>query len=272
MTAETLTRVGGFVTVLGLMAFWEALVPRRRLRTSKISRWVANISMVVLDTILVRALFAAGAVGAAVLAAERGWGLLNGLSWPFWLEWILAVIALDFVLYLQHVMFHAVPLLWRFHMMHHSDLDCDVTTGVRFHPVEVLPSMFIKLGAVVLLGASALAVVSFEVLLNATSMFNHGNVRMPAGLDRVLRSIVVTPDMHRVHHSTDPRETNRNFGFNLPWWDRVFGTYTAQPAKGHEGMTIGLEHVRDPTRLTFIGMLILPFVGKPGNYPLSRQI
>jgi sterol desaturase/sphingolipid hydroxylase (fatty acid hydroxylase superfamily) len=271
VTTEVLIRLSAFVAVLGLMASWEVLAPRRRLTTSKVRRWVANLSVVALDAVVVRLLFAAGAVGAAMLASERDWGLLNSQSWPLWLEVVVAVVALDFVLYLQHVMFHAVPLFWRFHMMHHADLDCDVTTGLRFHPVEVALSMGIKLASVVLLGASPVAVLSFEVLLNATSMFNHSNVRMPAAVDRFIRWIVVTPDMHRIHHSINPRETNSNFGFNLPWWDRVLGTYRAEPAQGHEGITLGLEQFRDPVRLMFIGMLALPFVGAPGNYPLSRE-
>jgi sterol desaturase/sphingolipid hydroxylase (fatty acid hydroxylase superfamily) len=271
MNAEALVRLAAFVGVLGLMATWEVLAPRRKLTSAKLGRWVANLGIVVLDTVLVRTLFAAGALGAAMIAAEHGWGVLNRLDWPSWLEAALAVVGLDFVLYLQHVMFHAAPTLWRLHMMHHTDLDCDVTTGVRFHPVEVMLSMVIKLAAVVLLGASVAAVVSFEILLNATSMFNHSNVRMPAALDRVLRWVVVTPDMHRVHHSIDPRETNRNFGFNLPWWDRLLATYLREPAQGHEAMTIGLEQFRDRTRLNFLGILLLPFVGDPGRYPLGRQ-
>jgi sterol desaturase/sphingolipid hydroxylase (fatty acid hydroxylase superfamily) len=184
---------------------------------------------------------------------------------------VLAIVALDFVLYLQHVMFHSIPLLWRFHMMHHADLDCDVTTGLRFHPVEVALSMVIKLAPVAIVGASPAAVVSFEVLLNVTSMFNHSNVQIPTTIDRFLRWIVVTPDMHRIHHSINPLQTNRDFGFNLPWWDRVLGTYLAQPAQGHKAMTLGLEQFRDPARLNFTGILVLPFVGEPGHYPLGRQ-
>jgi sterol desaturase/sphingolipid hydroxylase (fatty acid hydroxylase superfamily) len=270
MKVEVLLRLLAFSGVLGLMASWELWSPRRRLTMSKTRRWVANLSVVVLDTLVVRLLFAAGAVGMALVSADHGWGLLNNLAWPGWLEGVVAVVALDFVLYLQHVMFHAVPAFWRVHMMHHADLDCDVTTGVRFHPVEVVVSMVIKLAAVVVLGPSATAVLSFELLLNATSMFNHSNVRMPAAMDRVLRWIVVTPDMHRIHHSIDPRETNRNFGFNLPWWDRVLGTYVRDPAQGHDVMPLGLEQFRDPGRLNLFGILVLPFVGKPGRYPLGR--
>lgn len=271
MTTEVLIRLSGFVIVFCLMASWEMFSPRRRLATSKARRWFANLSVVVLNTLLIRLLFAASAVGAASMAAERNLGLLNALSWPIWLEGILAVIAFDLALYLQHVMFHAVPSFWRFHMMHHADLDCDVTTGVRFHPVEVMLSTFIKLAAIAILGPSPQAVLAFEVLLNATSMFNHGNVRMPISVDRVLRWLIVTPDMHRVHHSIRPRETNTNFGFNLPWWDRLLGTYRTQPADSHEAMTLGLEQFRDPARLTLTGILLLPFVGATGDYPLSHD-
>lgn len=271
MPTDLIVRISAFLAILGLMASWEVLTPRRQLTTPKARRWLANLSVVVLDVVSIRVLFAAGAVGMAIAAADRNWGLFNNLSWPTWIETALALVALDFVLYLQHVMFHAVPLFWRLHMMHHADLDCDVTTGLRFHPLEVALSMGIKFGAVVLVGAAPIAVVVFEVLLNASSMFNHSNVRIPTALDRFLRWIVVTPDMHRIHHSMTARETNRNFGFNLPWWDRLLGTYEERPALGQEGMTLGLEQFRDPARLKFINILLLPFVGTPGNYPLSRS-
>lgn len=271
MPTETFIRIAVFVGVLGVMAGWEILAPRRRLTFSRGGRWFRNLGVVVLDTVFVRLLFAVGAIGVAILASEHGWGVLNHVSWPTWLEVSLAVVVLDLVLYLQHVMFHAIPVLWRFHMMHHADLDCDVTTGVRFHPIEVMLSMAIKLSAVILLGAPGTAVLIFELLLNASSMFNHSNVRMPAMADKLLRWVVVTPDMHRIHHSIDARETSRNFGFSLPWWDRLFGTYLAEPSKGHQEMTLGLQQFRDPVRLTLIGMLLLPFVGPIGNYPLTRR-
>jgi sterol desaturase/sphingolipid hydroxylase (fatty acid hydroxylase superfamily) len=270
MTAEMFIRMSAFAIVFGLLTFWEVWRPRRRLVMSKVTRWVANLSVVLLDAMVVRLLFGAGAVGMALLATDRHWGIMNHVEGPLWSEAVLAVIVLDLILYIQHVLFHAVPLLWRFHMMHHADMDCDVTTGVRFHPVEVVLSMVIKLSVIVVLGPSPAAVLTFEMLLNATSMFNHSNVRMPVAIDRALRWIVVTPDMHRVHHSVLPRETNTNFGFNVSWWDRLLGTYRAEPAGGHEGMTLGLEQLRDPVRQTIIGILILPFVGEPGNYPLSR--
>jgi sterol desaturase/sphingolipid hydroxylase (fatty acid hydroxylase superfamily) len=195
---------------------------------------------------------------AALLAQSHGWGVFRALVVPVWLAVITSVILLDLAIYLQHALFHAVPVLWRLHRMHHADLEIDVTTGVRFHPLEILLSMAIKLGVVAALGAPAVAVLIFEVLLNATSMFNHGNVGLPQRLDRVLRWLVVTPDMHRVHHSVVPRETNSNFGFNLPWWDRLCGTYRAQPAAGHQAMTIGIEQFRDPGELRLDRMLLQP--------------
>lgn len=217
MQHESTIRLVCFVGVLLAMSVWEAVAPRRPLSQSKPLRWFSNLGLVVVSTIAVRLTFALGAVGVALVAEERGWGLFNNLAIPAWAEVALAVLALDFAIYLQHVMFHAVPLFWRLHMVHHADLDFDVTTGLRFHTIEILLSMGIKIAAIILLGAPAVAVLIFEVLLNATSMFNHSNVRMPTWLDRLLRLVVVTPDMHRVHHSTIARETNSNFGFNLPW-------------------------------------------------------
>ncbi len=271
-SSEGAVRLGFFAGILAVMAAWETLAPRRRLATGKPVRWASNLGLVVLDTLAARLLVPLGAVGVAVLAEERGWGLFHNVALPAWLVFVLSVVALDLAIYVQHVLFHAVPLLWRLHMVHHADLDVDVSTGVRFHTLEILLSLGIKGAAVVLLGAPAPAVLVFEVLLNATSMFSHGNVRLPARLDRALRLIVVTPDMHRVHHSVHPRETNSNFGFNLPWWDYLFGTYRARPAAGQEGMTIGLEQFRDERvagRLHW--MLLLPFVGPVGEYPVNRR-
>jgi len=226
---------------------------------------------VAVNTLLLRVLFPTAAVGLALLGEERGWGLLNNLVLPTWLSLALAVLLLDFVIYLQHVMFHAAPALWRLHRMHHTDLDFDVTTGARFHPIEILLSMGLKLAAVAALGAPALAVLIFEVLLNATAMFNHANLRIPEAVDTVLRWVLVTPDMHRVHHSVVPRETNSNFGFNLPWWDRLLGTYRAQPAAGHRAMTIGIEQFRAPRDLWLDRMLVQPFLGEAGRYPINRR-
>jgi sterol desaturase/sphingolipid hydroxylase (fatty acid hydroxylase superfamily) len=272
LTWEPVIRLGCFAGVLLLMLLWEALAPRRPLTVSRPMRWSSNLGLTALNTLAVRFLVPLGAAGLAVLAQERGWGALNNLPVPVWLSVVLAVVALDLAIYLQHVMFHAVPILWRLHMVHHADLDFDGTTGVRFHTIEILLSSGIKMGAVVLLGAPALAVVVFEVLLNATSVFNHGNVQLPAWLDRALRLVLVTPEMHRVHHSVIPAETNSNFGFSLPWWDYLFGTYRAQPAAGHEGMTIGLSQFRDEKQADRLpGMLALPFLGQAGDYPVNRE-
>jgi sterol desaturase/sphingolipid hydroxylase (fatty acid hydroxylase superfamily) len=224
---------------------------------------------VALNTALVRVLLPTTAVGLALVAQKRGWGLLNNLPVPPWVAVVASVVLLDLAIYLQHVMFHAMPALWRVHRMHHTDLDFDVTTGARFHPIEIVLSMLIKFGVVVALGASALSVLIFEVLLNATSMFNHGNVHLPEKLDRYLRWLVVTPDMHRVHHSVVIVETNSNFGFNLPWWDRLLGTYRDQPAAGHEGMTIGIAQFREVRELWLDRMLLQPFRGPAGAYAIT---
>ena len=270
MEYESVIRLTSFLSIFILMATWEVIASRRPLTTSKPRRWFANLGIVFLDTLVVRVLFSTAPVGAAFVAGQKGWGVLNVLEWPKGVTVVVAVITLDFILYLQHVMFHAVPVLWRLHMVHHADLDVDVTTGARFHPIEVALSMVIKLAAVVLIGASPRAVLVFEVLLNATSMFNHSNVRIPERFDRLLRWWVVTPDMHRIHHSVIREETNSNFGFNLPWWDRLLGTYRPDPAKGQKGMTVGLNQFRNPDRLTLPWVLALPFVGGTGNYPLNR--
>jgi len=255
---EPALRAAVFLGVLALMMGLEAIFPRRiRLQPRK-RRWPANIGIVVIDSLLVRALFPLAAVGVAALAADRGWGLLNLVGMPFWAAVIVSVLVLDFAIYAQHVVFHKVPVLWRLHRMHHADLDIDVTTGARFHPIEILLSMGVKMAVVAALGAPAAGVVLFEVLLNATSMFNHGNLRLPLPLDRFLRWVLVTPDMHRVHHSAIRRETDSNYGFNLPWWDRLCGTYRDQPKAGHDRMVIGLEYFRDPGELRLGRMLLQP--------------
>ena len=263
--------MSAFSGVLVLMMLWELLAPRRPQAIGRRTRWPSNLGIVVVDTLVVRFLFPTAAVGIALLGESRGWGLLNNLALPGWFELVVAIVLLDLAIYFQHVLFHAVPVLWRLHRMHHADLEFDVTTGVRFHPIEIILSMVIKFGTVATLGAPALGVLLFEVLLNATSMFNHGNVHLPVRLDRVLRWGVVTPEMHRVHHSVVPRETNSNFGFNLPWWDRLFGTYRPQPAAGHEAMTIGIEQFRGPRELRLDRMLQQPFRGDDRLYPLGQR-
>ena len=272
LNSEAWTRLSLFAGVFLAMALWEALAPLRPSSTSKAKRWSINLAIVGINTIVLRVLFPTAAVGVAWLAVRRDWGLLNNVELPYWLSFVGSVVALDLVVYLQHVLFHAVPALWRLHMVHHADLDFDVTTGNRFHPIEILLSMLVKTAAVVVLGPPVAAVLAFEVLLNATSMFNHGNVRIPPALDRALRLLVVTPDMHRVHHSVIPIETNSNFGFNLPWWDRLLGTYRAQPRAGHLGMTIGVRQFRDPERLTLLRLLALPVVGDIGSYAFGKAV
>ncbi|HXH03307.1 MAG TPA: sterol desaturase family protein [Candidatus Competibacteraceae bacterium] len=256
---EPAIRLGFFLGIFTLMALGELFAPRRRRQFSRWLRWPSNLALVVLNTVLLRLIFPMAAVGVALLAEQRGWGLLNSVALPAALEAVAAVLVLDLAIYLQHRLFHAVPLLWRLHRVHHADLDLDVTSGARFHPIEILLSMAIKQAVVVVLGAPAVAVLIFEVLLNATAMFNHANVRLPEQIERVLRLMVVTPDMHRVHHSAIPRETNSNFGFNLPWWDRLFGTYRDQPAAGHDGMTIGLAQFRSARELWLDRLLTQPF-------------
>ena len=272
ITHEIEIRLGFFCGIFILMATWEVLSPRRPLTTSKWVRWLNNIGVVFLNSFILRLLFPAAAVGMAALSAEQDWGLLNYYSVPYPISVITAVIALDFVIYIQHIMVHAVPVLWRLHRVHHADLDYDVTTGARFHPVEIILSMLIKFATIMVLGPPVVAIIIFEVLLNTTAMFNHSNVKIPLGIDRILRLFVVTPDMHRVHHSVEDDETNSNFGFNLPWWDRLFGTYRDQPAAGHDKMTIGIHYYRDPRQVSWLpGMLSLPFRKKIAGYVINRR-
>ncbi|MEZ5796648.1 MAG: sterol desaturase family protein [Paracoccaceae bacterium] len=261
LAAEPWVRLGVFLGVLTVMALWEAMVPRRRRDIPRVIRWTNNLALVVVDTVILRLTFPILAVGLAVLCEDRGWGLFNAVAVPRGLAIVLAVVLLDLAIYLQHVLFHAVPALWRLHRMHHADLEFDATTGLRFHPVEILLSMAIKLGVVAALGPPAIAVLLFEVILNAMALFNHANVGLPVALDRVLRLVVVTPDMHRVHHSVDPREANSNYGFNLAWWDRLLGTYVAQPARGHGGMEIGIAQFRSRRELWLDRMLLQPLRG-----------
>ncbi|MBI5484330.1 MAG: sterol desaturase family protein [Deltaproteobacteria bacterium] len=262
MVGEQIIRLVFFFGTLVVIAVWELIAPRRSLTVSKRQRWFTNLALVVINTAVVRFLLPVLPVGLALLAQERGWGVLNLVILPSWIKIALAVVALDFVIYLQHVLFHFLPILWRLHRMHHTDLDLDVTTGNRFHPVEIVISIWIKLAAVALFGPPVIAVIIFEVVLNATSQFNHGNILIPETVDRWLRLVVVTPDMHRIHHSVIPRETNSNFGFNLPWWDRLCGTYRPQPEQGHTGMSIGLKEFRDSAELTLPRLFLQPFIRK----------
>lgn len=269
---EPQIRMGFFVGVFALVALLELASPRRVLLLARRQRWTANLGIVLINTVVVRLVFPTAAVGMAVIGAERGWGLLNNFAMPFWLAVALAVVAMDFVIWLQHVMVHAVPAFWRLHRVHHADVDYDLTTGARFHPIEIILSMGIKFATITLLGAPVLAVVIFEVLLSACAMFNHGNFRLPAALDRVLRWLLVTPDMHRVHHSVEDDESNSNFGFNLSWWDHLFGTYREQPRAGQLGMTIGIHSHSDPREVARLpGMLSLPFKGQITDYAINRR-
>lgn len=269
MEHEGLIRLTCFVTVFALVAFAETVAPRRALSVAKGERWFNNLGIIVLGSIMVKWLFPLAATGVAAAAEAKGWGLLTLLQWPLWLRVLVSILILDLVIYLQHLMFHAVPLLWRLHMVHHADLDLDVSSGLRFHPIEIAISMVIKMTIVAALGVPVIAVLLFEITLNATAMFNHSNLHLPQQVDRILRQIIVTPDMHRVHHSVLIRETNSNFGFNFPWWDRLFGTYRAQPAAGHTGMNIGIGPFRTTQQVGLLRLLILPFGKDEGRYSLK---
>jgi sterol desaturase/sphingolipid hydroxylase (fatty acid hydroxylase superfamily) len=270
LSHATTLRLSAFLVMFGVMAAWELTAPRRVLRETKALRWANNLALSTLNAALERIVPPVASIGIAAFAADRGMGLLNVFHVPFAIAILVSMLVLDLAIYLQHLMFHAVPLFWRAHRVHHADLDFDVTTGARFHPFEIGLSLLIKAAVILVLGPPAVAVLAFEVLLNASSMFNHSNVRIPVALDRRLRWFVVTPDMHRVHHSIDPRETNSNFGFNLPWWDRLFGTYCAQPLAGHEAMTIGIAQFRSPRELQLDRVLVQPFRTEDGAYTIRR--
>ena len=256
---EPVLRISIFAGVLAVLMLVELWRPWRIAQQQRGARWPSNRGLVVLDSLLVRLIFPLGAAGVAILAEVKGWGLFNLVALPSYIVLPLGIIALDLVIYAQHVAFHMVPWLWRLHRVHHADTVLDVTTGLRFHPVEIVLSMLIKAGTVLALGVPAGAVIAFEVLLNATAMFNHANIVLPGWLDRALRWIVVTPDMHRVHHSVEPSETNSNFGFNLPWWDRLFGTYQDGPRAGYQRMIVGLSQFRDEAEQRLDKLLTQPF-------------
>lgn len=261
METEFLWRVGVFLSLFALFTGLEALVPRRARALARAQRWPTNIAMTVLNTLALRGLAFAMpllAIGAALDAQAQGWGLLNRVEWPAWVKVVLAILILDFAIWAQHWVTHQVPLFWRFHRVHHADRDMDVTTGFRFHPVEILASMGLKIGLVYLLGPSALTVLLFEILLSGAALFSHANLALPAPLDRALRLVLVTPDMHRVHHSIHRDEHDSNYGFALSIWDRMFRTYRPEPRAGHAGMTVGLEWQDErPARLGWA--LWLPF-------------
>ena len=271
-THETAVRMGFFFGVLILMAVWEVLAPRRAANVSKIVRWGNNLGLVVFNSVLLRLIFPTAAVGVTIFASEHSWGLLNYVQLPSVAAVAISIVVMDFVIYVQHILMHAIPALWRLHRVHHADLDYDFTTGVRFHPLEIIVSMLIKFVAILLLGPPVAAVVIFEIILNASSMFNHGNIKLPAALDRILRLLIVTPDMHRIHHSVEKDESNRNFGFNLSLWDRFFGTYRRQPRAGHEEMVVGIQNYRELRDVTSIhGLLLLPFRNKPDELTVDHH-
>ena len=272
LSNEKPIRMGFFFGVLVIMALWEVAAPRRKLTVSKTLRWTNNIGLVFFNSFILRILFPAAAVGVAISAKEQGLGLFNVYTVSPYIAVAASVIIMDFVIYLQHVLVHAVPILWRLHRVHHADPDYDVTTGARFHTIEIILSMLIKFATILLLGPPVIAVILFEIILNATAMFNHSNIGLPAGIDRTLRWFLVTPDMHRVHHSIEDDEANSNFGFSLTWWDRIFGTYRDQPRGGHQGMTIGIHKYRDTKDVSWLtGMLTLPFRGKISDYAINRR-
>ena len=269
---ETAVRMGSFFGVLILMAVWEVLAPRRASTVSKIVRWGNNLGLVVFNSVLLRLVFPTAAVGVTIFASEHSWGLLNYVQLPSFAAVAISIVVMDFVIYFQHILMHAIPALWRLHRVHHADLDYDFTTGVRFHPLEIIVSMLIKFSAILILGPPVIAVLMFEVILNAMSMFNHGNVKLPAFLDRNLRLLIVTPDMHRIHHSVEEDESNQNFGFNLSLWDRFFGTYRKQPRAGHEEMVVGIQNYRGLRDVTSIqGLLLLPFRNKPDELTVDHH-
>lgn len=268
---EDLIRIGAFFVVFVAVALWEVFAPRRRPAFGRRARWPHNIGLLLINVILLRVVAPGAAIAVAMTAEAGGWGLLNAIPFPAWLAVPVGVVVLDLAIYFQHVMFHAVPTLWRLHRVHHADLEFDVTTGSRFHPFEILVSTAIKCAAVAASGAPAISVLIFEVLLNATAMFNHANASLPARIDRWLRWLVVTPDMHRVHHSVRYEESSSNFGFNLPWWDRLFGTYRAQPKLGHAAMNIGVDAFRSPEESRLDRLLLQPLRDTPGQYPINRR-
>ena len=257
---EIQIRLSVFFGVFFVMALWEIFAPRRLLLIPKLLRWSNNLALVVLNSVVLRLLFPTAAIGVAVFVNKHDWGIINIVDLPFTIEVIFCVIAMDAVIYFQHLMMHAVPAFWRLHRVHHADPDFDVTTGSRFHPIEIVFSMLIKFATIIVLGAPVISVIIFEVLLNASAMFNHSNVRLNTTVDRFLRLILVTPDMHRVHHSVEADEANSNFGFSLPWWDRLFGTYRAQPRAGHEAMTIGIHQYNLPNQVVYLHKLLVTTV------------
>lgn len=268
---EATIRLSVFIGSFILLALWEWLRPKREPTQKKIKRWLNNFAMVVCSTIMVRLLVPMAAIGVAYYVEKEGWGLVNNFDWSFEFKLIVAFVLLDLSIYFQHTLFHVIPVLWRVHRVHHADLDCDVTTGLRFHPFEILLSILIKMGTIVVLGAPVLAVIVFEIVLNFMSMFTHSNINLGTRFEKIMRWFVVTPDMHRTHHSTQENETNSNFGFNISLWDRIFGTYMAEPHDGQQGIAIGLDHFREPQWQRLWGMLLMPFESHNRGYAINYR-
>ena len=262
---ETVIRMSVFATIFVLMAILEALFSRKTRTQTRLRRWTTNWVLVVGNSAIMNVVLPVLAVEMAVIAAQNGWGLFNLIDAPVWLEIVLAILALDCLVYAQHVATHKIPILWRLHKVHHADRDIDVTTGARFHPVEIILSMLFKLACVIALGPAVAAVILFEVILNAAAMFNHSNVRLPLSVDRIVRTFLITPDVHRVHHSIHQKETDSNYGFFLSIWDQLFGTYTAQPQDGHDDMIIGLSEYQSDKPGHLLWSLTVPFLPNPRN-------
>ena len=255
-------RLSSFFGILLFMAIWEMIAPRRVLRAPKTFRWMSNLLLTTLNSIIARFLFPLSAAALAVIGEERGWGIMGYFRVSSFTAGLFSIVLLDLAIYFQHLLFHKVRILWYIHGMHHTDLDIDVTTGARFHPIEILLSFLIKVGVILFIGTPAWSFLIFEIILNATSMFNHSNIFINVKIDRVLRFILVTPDMHRVHHSVIIREHDSNFSFSFSWWDRLFGTYLSQPKEGHDNMVIGLANFRDPKGLSLPRLIALPFTSR----------
>lgn len=268
---ESMIRLGSFFGFFALLTIWEISAPKRELLHLRRFRWLSNLGLIVISSILVRFVFPTAAVGIALIVEQNHWGFLYYFDLPFLIHFIAAFILMDLSLYFQHVIFHSLPMFWRFHRVHHSDLDCDVTTGLRFHPFEILLSILIKFLTISAFGIPVLTVVIFEVILNAASMFTHSNIKIPETIERIVRWIIVTPDMHRIHHSLHENETNSNFGFFISAWDRIFGTYIGQPQQGHKEMQIGLDEFREPKWQNLRWLIYLPFVSKIKGYALNKR-
>ncbi len=256
---EDIIRLGASLGIFLFMICWEYFSPRRKFSLTRKQRWPINIGLAVLNMVIMRLTIGGLAYLAAITVTENNGGLLNWLSAPDWLAIIITLLFLDFAIYLQHILSHKWSVLWRLHQIHHTDLAFDATTAVRFHPLEIALSMFYKIFCIFLIGANPIAVIAFEIILNGAATFNHSNVNIPKGIDNKLRWLLITPDMHRIHHSTIARETDSNYGFSISWWDRLCGTYIATPEQPQQSMDIGLKNFTEASELGFMKLLLLPF-------------